>query len=335
MITAVLAGADPVRHAGQLAALLLLYVDALGDAGHRDRRLHHRDHARPRAGRGELGADRARTGARASSAARCWSGSRPAAAGTPRFSRARRCCGALAVATLVLPSPSASTAAPARRLGEPIRALLARPGIWAVVAVRPAVQARHLGDGADDEAVLGGERILAGADRGAHHGPAAGHARRGRARRASSRRGSGSSTRCGRWGWCSCSRVWATRRRRLPGAGKIGRSSAAALFENFAAGLGTAAFLAFLMSVCERRYAATQFALLSAVFALSRMLVGLPSGTMVEQLGYARLLLPDVPDGVAGLPAPPTHPARVHRRVSSPGHGHGAVRLSRCLAPWP
>src|SRR4029077_4941785 len=30
---------------------------------------------------------------------------------------------------------------------------------------------------------------------------------------------------------------------------------AVALFENFAAGLGTAAFVAFLMSICERRYA--------------------------------------------------------------------------------
>ena len=96
------------------------------------------------------------------------------------------------------------------------------------------------------------------------------------------------------------------------GAGKIG-DRAAALFENFAAGLGTAAFLAFLMSVCERRYAATQFALLSAVFALSRWLAGLPSGTLVEHLGYARyffltflmglpayLLLPRIRSAIAG-----------------------------------
>ena len=48
----------------------------------------------------------------------------------------------------------------------------------------------------------------------------------------------------------------------------------AALFENFAAGLGTAAFLAFLMSVCERRYAATQFAVLSALLALTGELAG-------------------------------------------------------------
>jgi PAT family beta-lactamase induction signal transducer AmpG len=67
--------------------------------------------------------------------------------------------------------------------------------------------------------------------------------------------------------------------------------SAAALFENFAAGLGTAAFLAFLMSVCERRYAATQFALLTAVYALSRWGVGLVSGVLAERMGFADYFL--------------------------------------------
>jgi MFS transporter, PAT family, beta-lactamase induction signal transducer AmpG len=61
----------------------------------------------------------------------------------------------------------------------------------------------------------------------------------------------------------------------------------AALFENFAAGLGTAAFLAFLMSICERRFAASQFALLTAIFALSRWVAGLASGILAERLGYA------------------------------------------------
>ena len=72
-------------------------------------------------------------------------------------------------------------------------------------------------------------------------------------------------------------------------AASAGKSpiTAAALFENFAAGLGTAAFLAFLMSVCERRYAATQFALLTAVFALSRWAAGLVSGVLAERLGFA------------------------------------------------
>ena len=78
------------------------------------------------------------------------------------------------------------------------------------------------------------------------------------------------------------------RRQRPPITGLI---TGAALFENFAAGLGTAAFLAFLMSVCERRYAATQFALLSAIYALSRWAAGLASGVLAERLGFAHYFL--------------------------------------------
>jgi MFS transporter, PAT family, beta-lactamase induction signal transducer AmpG len=40
--------------------------------------------------------------------------------------------------------------------------------------------------------------------------------------------------------------------------------------ENFCAGLGTAAFVAFLMSLCNQRFSATQFALLSSLMAVSR-----------------------------------------------------------------
>jgi PAT family beta-lactamase induction signal transducer AmpG len=64
-----------------------------------------------------------------------------------------------------------------------------------------------------------------------------------------------------------------------------------ALFENFAAGLGTAAFVAFLMSVCERRYAATQYAVLSALLALTRSVAGAVSGDLAERLGYAPYFL--------------------------------------------
>ena len=49
---------------------------------------------------------------------------------------------------------------------------------------------------------------------------------------------------------------------------------AASMVESFTGGLGTAAFLAFLMHVCEREHAATQYALLSAFFGLTRSLAG-------------------------------------------------------------
>jgi PAT family beta-lactamase induction signal transducer AmpG len=65
----------------------------------------------------------------------------------------------------------------------------------------------------------------------------------------------------------------------------------AAYFESFAAGLGTSAYLAFLMSVCEKRYAATQFAVLTALLALTRWIAGDLSGGLAERLGYANYFL--------------------------------------------
>lgn len=61
----------------------------------------------------------------------------------------------------------------------------------------------------------------------------------------------------------------------------------ASLLESFTGGLGTAAFLAFLMHVCEREQAATQYALLSALFGFTRSLAGSVSGRAASQLGYA------------------------------------------------
>ena len=69
-----------------------------------------------------------------------------------------------------------------------------------------------------------------------------------------------------------------------PGRGMI---YAASLLESFSSGLGSAAFLAFLMHICDQEHAAVQYAALSAVFALSRDLAGAMSGWATEQLGYA------------------------------------------------
>jgi PAT family beta-lactamase induction signal transducer AmpG len=60
----------------------------------------------------------------------------------------------------------------------------------------------------------------------------------------------------------------------------------ASLLESFTQGLGTSAFLSFLMNLCEREHAATQYALLSALFALTRDVVGAFSGIAVERFGY-------------------------------------------------
>jgi PAT family beta-lactamase induction signal transducer AmpG len=63
---------------------------------------------------------------------------------------------------------------------------------------------------------------------------------------------------------------------------------AVVIIENFCGGLGTAAFLAFLMSICDREHAATQYAMLSAAFALTRFVIGSLSGLLADNLGYTR-----------------------------------------------
>jgi PAT family beta-lactamase induction signal transducer AmpG len=62
---------------------------------------------------------------------------------------------------------------------------------------------------------------------------------------------------------------------------------AAAIAESFCDGLGTAAFMSFLMYICDRDHAATEYAVLSATFALPRTFIGSTSGYLTEMMGYA------------------------------------------------
>jgi MFS transporter, PAT family, beta-lactamase induction signal transducer AmpG len=62
---------------------------------------------------------------------------------------------------------------------------------------------------------------------------------------------------------------------------------AAAIIENIGYGLGTAAFLAFLMSLCDRERAATEFALLSAAYGLTGTIMTSASGWLAQHIGYA------------------------------------------------
>lgn len=56
--------------------------------------------------------------------------------------------------------------------------------------------------------------------------------------------------------------------------------------ENLTGGMGTAAFVALVMSLCNHRYTATQFALLSSVEALGRVFLGWPAAKMVGWAGW-------------------------------------------------
>ncbi len=65
----------------------------------------------------------------------------------------------------------------------------------------------------------------------------------------------------------------------------------ASAIESFNSGLGTAAFLAFLMAIVDKRRSATEYALLSSVFALSRSFAGWAGGFGAQYLGYAPYFL--------------------------------------------
>lgn len=77
---------------------------------------------------------------------------------------------------------------------------------------------------------------------------------------------------------------------------------AAAVFtENLCAGMGTAAFVALLMTLCNKSFSATQFALLSALSAVGRVYVGPVAGLLVKAWGWPALYSFSVVAAIPGL----------------------------------
>jgi len=63
------------------------------------------------------------------------------------------------------------------------------------------------------------------------------------------------------------------------------------VIENVTGGMGTAAFVALVMSLCDPRYTATQFALLSSLEALGRVFAGRPSADLVDAVGWTQFFV--------------------------------------------
>lgn len=84
-----------------------------------------------------------------------------------------------------------------------------------------------------------------------------------------------------------------------------GKSSAllmtAVVIENVTGGMGTAAFVALVMSLCDPRYTATQFALLSSLEALGRVFAGRPSADVVDAFGWTQFFVLSVAVALPGL----------------------------------
>jgi len=71
--------------------------------------------------------------------------------------------------------------------------------------------------------------------------------------------------------------------------------------ENFCAGLGTAAFLAFFMSLCNPEYSATQYALLSSLYAFSQNILVAPAGAIAASTGWPTFFWLSIVASLPGL----------------------------------
>ena len=75
----------------------------------------------------------------------------------------------------------------------------------------------------------------------------------------------------------------------------------AVAFENLSGGMGTAAFVSLLMAMCNYRYTATQYALLSSLAALGRIFIGPTSGYLAEAFGWATFFFITTLSALPGL----------------------------------
>lgn len=76
---------------------------------------------------------------------------------------------------------------------------------------------------------------------------------------------------------------------------------ATVVIENLAGGMGTAAFVALVMSLCDHRFTATQFALLTSLESLNRIWLGVPAAKLVAALDWGAFFFVTVLASLPGL----------------------------------
>jgi PAT family beta-lactamase induction signal transducer AmpG len=62
-------------------------------------------------------------------------------------------------------------------------------------------------------------------------------------------------------------------------------------FENLSGGMGTAAYVAYMASLCNRRFTATQYALLTSLMGVPRVIMGATTGYLAKHLGWETFFL--------------------------------------------
>jgi PAT family beta-lactamase induction signal transducer AmpG len=71
--------------------------------------------------------------------------------------------------------------------------------------------------------------------------------------------------------------------------------------ENLAAGMGTAAYAAFLMSQCNHRFTATQYALLTSLMAVPTKILAAPTGYLQEAVGWSGFFIVATLTGIPSI----------------------------------
>ncbi|MGC8720835.1 MAG: AmpG family muropeptide MFS transporter [Thermodesulforhabdaceae bacterium] len=71
--------------------------------------------------------------------------------------------------------------------------------------------------------------------------------------------------------------------------------------ENFTGGMGTSGFVAFLMSLCDREYSATQYAFFSSLMAVTRVIASAPTGFIAAKMGWIMYYITAVMGAIPGL----------------------------------
>jgi PAT family beta-lactamase induction signal transducer AmpG len=75
----------------------------------------------------------------------------------------------------------------------------------------------------------------------------------------------------------------------------------ASAVESFCTGLAIAAFMSFLMRICDKEHAAVQYAVLTGLYALVGRGLGMASGVVAQEVGYAAFFAGTALLGLPGL----------------------------------
>jgi PAT family beta-lactamase induction signal transducer AmpG len=72
-------------------------------------------------------------------------------------------------------------------------------------------------------------------------------------------------------------------------------------FENLSSGMGTAAYVAFMASITNKKFTATQYALLSSLMGVPRVLASAPTGYLAKHLGWINFFIACVLIAIPGM----------------------------------